>query len=132
MLGEILTLMFTWPSGIPGMFCAAQRGLRTTENDWLGTMLVTMYGPSPGGGEVGSTFIGKPAGINPSDGNASTLSNGPYGAVRWIVIFPVASLVVIPEMVFALPAAYCAAPAMTGVMKEPEPPHGIFTARSTV
>ncbi len=55
-----------------------------------------MYGPTPGGGLVGSFFIGVPAGTSPSAGNASTLSNGPYGGVRWITILPVALLVVIP------------------------------------
>ena len=68
-------------------------------------MFLVSYGPTPGGGLVGSTFIGVPAGMIPIDGNASTFSNGPYGAVRWTTICPVALLVVIPEIVFALPFA---------------------------
>ena len=60
-------------------------------------MLVTSYGPTPGGGLVGSTFIGKPLGMMPSE------ENGPYGAVRWITILPVALLVVMPLIVLALP-----------------------------
>ncbi len=66
-------------------------------------MLVTSYGPTPGGGLVGSTFIGKPLGMMPSEEKARTLSNGPYGAVRWITILPVALLVVMPLIVLALP-----------------------------
>ena len=42
-----------------------------TSNDWFGTMLVILYGPTPGGGLFGSFFIGVPVGTNPSAGNAS-------------------------------------------------------------
>ena len=95
-------------------------------------MSLTSYGPTPGGGLVGSTFIGKPAGIRPRAGNASTLSNGPYGAVRWTVIWPVASLVVTPVIVLALWLAKAFAPTIVGAMNSPEPPHGIVSARSSV
>src|SRR5437588_921067 len=76
---EIFMLMFALPAGMPGMFIAVQCGFLTAENDWLGTTLVIMYGPTPGGGEFGRFFIGVPVGTRPDDGNASTLSNAPYG-----------------------------------------------------
>jgi len=76
-LAEILTLTSTWPAGMPGIFIAAQRGLSSDSNDALGTMLVVMYGPTPGGGLLGSFLNGVPVGMIPSAGNASTLSNGP-------------------------------------------------------
>src|ERR1700722_13456398 len=93
-------------------------------------MLVTLYGPTPGGGLLASTASGVLLGTNPSAGNASTLSNGPYGAVRWIVILPVALSAVIPEIVFAFPVEYAVAPTTIGVMNAPAPPHGMCTARS--
>ena len=40
-------------------------------------MLVIMYGPTPGGGLLGSFLNGVPVGTIPDDGNASTLSNAP-------------------------------------------------------
>ena len=40
-------------------------------------MFVILYGPTPGGGLVGSFFIGVPAGTGANDGNASTLLNAP-------------------------------------------------------
>ena len=79
---EIFTLTSTWPAGMPGMFIEDHLGLRTSENDWLGTMLVILYGPTPGGGLLGMFFIGVPLGTSPSAGNASTLSNAPYGRVQ--------------------------------------------------
>src|SRR5437870_3760159 len=104
--------MFELPDGMPGIASDAQCGFLTNENDAFGTTLVIMYGPTPGGGLFCRFFIGVPEGTRPEDGNARTLSNAPYGAVRWIVILPVASSVWIPEIVFALPAAYAAAPTM--------------------
>ena len=44
---------------------------------------------------------------------------------------PVLSFAWIPEIVLALCVEYALAPTMIGVMKAPEPPHGIVTARST-
>ena len=85
------------------MFIFAHSGFLTSENDALGTMFVIMYGPTPGGGLLGSFLNGVPVGMNPSDGNASTLSNAPYGAFRWITIWPVELLVVMPEIVLAFP-----------------------------
>src|SRR5579863_1372244 len=117
---------------MPGIFSAAQCGFSCISTDVLGTTLVSSYGPTPGAGLVGCTFIGNPVGIRPSDGKARTLSNGPYGAVRWITIFPVALLAVMPLIVLALPVAYAFAPTMIGVMNVLAPPHGILTARSTV
>jgi len=76
---EILMSMLSWPAGMPGIAIAAQWGFWITENDWLATMFVTSYGPTPGGGLVGWAVIGVPVGMMPSAGNASTLSNGPYG-----------------------------------------------------
>ena len=90
---EILTLMFTVPAGMPGMFIFDHCGFLTSEYDWFGTMLVIMYGPTPGGGLFGWFLIGVPLGTTPAAGNARTLSNAPYGAFRWIVILPVASSV---------------------------------------
>ena len=79
---------------------------------------------------LASTDNGVLAGTNPSAGNASELSNGPYGAVRWITILPVLSLAWIPEIVLALPVEYAVAPTTIGVMNAPAPPHGMCTARS--
>src|ERR1700684_3532690 len=89
-----------------------------------------MYGPTPGGGLFASLCIGVPAGTSPRAGSPSTFSNAPYGWVRWTTILRVASFVWIPEIVFPLPAAYAPAPTTRGVMNWPDPPHGIFTARS--
>src|SRR3981081_1524872 len=79
---EILTFTSTLPAGMFGMFICAHFGFFTNENEALGTMFVIMYGPTPGGGLFGSFFIGEPVGTSPSDGNASTLPNAPYGASR--------------------------------------------------
>src|SRR5580704_6974209 len=43
--------------------------------------------------------------------------NAPYGETRWIVVCPVASLVVIPERVFAVPFEYAVAPWIVDVRK---------------
>src|SRR5581483_3010946 len=117
---EIFTFTSTWPAGMPGMFIFDQSGFRTSSNDWFGTMFVILYGPTPGGGLFGMFFIGVPFGTSPRDGNASTLPNAPYGEVRLIVIFPVASSVLMPEIVFALPAAYAFAPTIVPAMNWPE------------
>src|SRR5665648_22418 len=66
-------------------------------------MFVISYGPTPGGGPFGSFLNGEPLGTSPSAGNASTLSNAPYGAFRWIVIWPLESSVVMPLIVLGLP-----------------------------
>src|SRR5436305_590240 len=81
----------------------------------LGTMLVIMYGPTPGGGSFGWFLNGVPLGTRPSDGNASTLSNAPYGVFRWIVILPVELSAVIPEIVLALPFENAVAPLIWAV-----------------
>src|SRR5690348_10488967 len=106
----IFTLMFENPFGMPGIASEAHLGFLTNWNDAFGTTFVIMYGPTPGGGAFGRFFIGVPVGTRPEDGNARTLSNAPYGASRWIVILPVASSAVIPEIVLDLPAAYSLAP----------------------
>ena len=61
----ILTLTLTWPAGMPGIVVLAQCGFLTTVNDAFGTMFVIMYGPTPGGGLVGSFLNGVPVGIEP-------------------------------------------------------------------
>jgi len=101
---------FENPFGMPGIASEAHLGFLTNWNDAFGTTFVIMYGPTPGGGAFGRFFIGVPVGTRPEDGNARTLSNAPYGASRWIVILPVASSAVIPEIVLDLPAAYSLAP----------------------
>ena len=62
-----------------------------------------LYGPTPGGGADDRFFIAVPEGTMPNGGIASTFSSGPYGATSLIVILPVASSVVMPEMFLALP-----------------------------
>ncbi len=106
----IFTLMSTWPAAIPGT--GFQFGLRTTENDWLGTTFLIMYGPTPGGGLLVRLLIAVPVGTMPDEGKARTLGKAPYGATSLIVILPVASSVVIPEIVLAVPLSKALAPAM--------------------
>src|SRR5579862_432297 len=74
---EILASTVTLAAGMPGMFIFAHSGFGTAVNDAFGTMSLTMYGPTPGGGVFGSLVIGVPQGVNASDGNASTFMNGP-------------------------------------------------------
>ena len=69
--------MFELPDGMPGIIPAVQCGFLTSWNDALGTTLVIMYGPTPGGGLLGRFFICVPLGTRPDDGNARTLSNAP-------------------------------------------------------
>src|SRR6202011_1590016 len=100
---EILVSTVTCPAGPPGIAWAAQCGLMLVSNETFGTTFWITYGPSPGGGLFGMFFIGVPDGTRPCAGNASTFENAPYGANRWITIWPVASFAVMPEIVFALP-----------------------------
>jgi hypothetical protein len=62
---------------MPGMAIAAQCGFLLSWNDALGTMLAISYGPTPGGGLLGSFLNGVPVGMTPRAGKASTLSNAP-------------------------------------------------------
>src|SRR2546423_9850301 len=93
-------------------------------------MFVNMYGPTPGGGLFGSFFSGEPCGTSDVEGNARTFVNGPYAWSSLIVILPVASSVVMPEMPLALPLSNAAAPTMFEVKKD-LPPHPIFIERSS-
>ncbi|MGA2925768.1 MAG: hypothetical protein ABSG43_07195 [Solirubrobacteraceae bacterium] len=75
-------------------------------NETFGTTSLITYGPKPTGGLDGSGDIGVVAGMNGTQPpHASTSSKAPYGETRWIVICPVASLLVIPDTVLALPLA---------------------------
>jgi hypothetical protein len=58
-----------------------------------------------------------PLGTRPVAGSASTFSKGPHGRTRLIVIWPVASSVVMPEMPAAWPLSKASAPAMLAVRK---------------
>src|SRR5579859_1857960 len=104
-LDEIFTFTSTCPDGMPGMLKLAHLGLRTSWKPSFGTTFLMMYGPQPGGGLFGMFLNGVPVGTSASDGNARMLSNAPYGATSLIVILPVESLTVMPEIVFALLAA---------------------------
>src|SRR5947209_8280706 len=96
------TVMSAFPAGMPGMFIFDHSGLRTSWTETFGVTDAILYGPTPGGGADDRFFIAVPEGTMPSGGIASTFSSGPYGATSLIVILPVASSVVMPEIVLAL------------------------------
>src|SRR4051812_10183967 len=58
----ILTFTSTWPAGMPGTVLSVQFGLRRASNERFGTTFLTMYGPTPGGGELDRFVIFVPCG----------------------------------------------------------------------
>jgi hypothetical protein len=71
-----------------------------------------LYGPSPIVPVFARFFIGVLGGTGAVPASAKMSSIGANGATRFTTILPVASSVVIPEIVFALPSAYAVPPAM--------------------
>src|SRR4051812_37942236 len=124
------TILSRCPTGISGILKAANLGFLTSDQVRFGWTPVSVYGPTPGGGSAERFFFGVDAGRMPSDGNASTLPNAPYGVSSMILISPEASSAVMPEMSLALPLSKSAAP-FTYPVTNDLPPQLSLTARST-
>ena len=76
--------------------------------------LVNMNGPLDGGGLlVASLSRGVVCGMGAANISPRMLSNVPFGSFSWIVMSPVLSSVVMPLIVWAVPAAYSLAPTIT-------------------
>ena len=91
------------PEWDPGMWKLAKFGLLLSSKETFGTTLLMTYAPTPEGSDVTCALADVVAGIGAVAMNARTLENAPTGLVSWIVILPVALLVVMPVSVFALP-----------------------------
>src|SRR5689334_20989711 len=100
--------MSTLPAGTPGIVLSVQSGLRATVKERLGTTPLMTYGPTPGGGLFERLAIFVPLGTKPAAGKARTLRNAPYGCVSSMVIAPVESSALMPEMLLALPESKAA------------------------
>ena len=74
--------------------------------------MLHLYAPSPIVPVLARSFIGVFGGTGAVPGSAKMSTIGANGATRLTTILPVASSVVIPEIVFALPFAYAVPPAM--------------------
>src|SRR5260370_20183317 len=88
-----------------------------------------MYGPSPIVPVFARFFIGVLGGTGAVPASAKMSSIGANGATRFTVIWPVVSLVVIPEIVLALPLAYAVPPLMYALTNE-SACQGILMSRS--
>ena len=86
------------PTGMFGMLRLGNSGFFSITNCRFGTDSVTMYGPTPGGGEAVMLRNGVSPGTSPTNHWASTFWNEESASVSVIVISPVWSLVSIPEM----------------------------------
>src|SRR5204863_343833 len=98
----------------------AHSGLRSSTNWFPGSDLEIMYGPVDGGGFGVWSLAGVFGGTRAVNGIASSSSSWPFGFVSSIVILPVLSSVLIPEIELALPLWKSAAPTIP--LKNGAPP----------
>ena len=108
----LVVIVSTLPLGMPGML---KFGSFSITNSRLGTDLVNLYGPMPGGGSADRFLNGVSPGTTPAKVIARMLRIVPSAVVSSSVTLPVSSLVSIPEMSpSGLPAStYSWAPSMT-------------------
>jgi hypothetical protein len=92
-------------------------GFRTIVAVWGEFTSVSMYGPLAAAGvsvrPAASSAFGVFFGIGAANIRPRMLGNVPFGWSSWIVISPVLSSAVMPEMVSALPSAKSVAPVMS-------------------
>ncbi len=102
----ILSTCASATSSAPASLTVLNWGLRSMVSVCGASTLVMVNGPLLGGGLlVASLSSGVVGGTGAANGSARIWSNVPFGSVRLTVMSPVASSVLIPLMVSALPSA---------------------------
>src|SRR6478672_7962009 len=105
-LTMILSTFASATSVAPASLTVAKLGLRSMVNVRGAATLLIMNGPVAGGGLfVASLSSGVLGGTGAANISPSTFSNVPLGPSKVMVMWPVLSSVVMPEMVWALPSA---------------------------
>ncbi len=127
------TILSRWGVGRSGRIFElffAHCGFRVSTHSWPGVDELIVYGPVEGAGFGVWSLSGVSGGTRAVNGIASSKGSDPFGSVRLIVIFPVLSFVLMPEIVFAFPLWKSVAP--TIVLKKGAPPESTLNRRCTV